>query len=328
MRAVVVTSPGPKNALRTAEVPSPECGTFELKIDVAAAGVNRADLLQRRGLYPPPPGASGLLGLECAGTVAEVGDRVEGWSVGERVMALLPGGGYAEEATVPAVCAMRVPNTLDNNEAGAFPEVFLTAHLNIFMLGRLAPGETVLIHGGSGGVGTAAIQMVVAAGATAVVTAGSPERCRRCLELGASAAIPYRIDDFVERTRQLTEGRGANVVLDCVGGSYLERNLQALGTGGRLVIIGLMGGAKAELDIAQLLRRRLTIVGSTLRSRPVFEKHEIIEDFLARFGSAIADGSLRPIIDRALPLDHAEVAHQLLAAGEIFGKVVLEVEAS
>ena len=295
-------------------------------VRVAAAGVNRADLLQRRGLYSPPPGASEILGLECAGTVSEFGDGVEGFAVGDRVMALLAGGGYAEEVVVPAACVMATPPCLSDIEAGGVPEVFITAFLNLFLVGGLEPGTTALVHGGSGGVGTTTIQLAKAAGARIVVTAGSDERCRRCLELGADAAVNYREQDFVAVARELTGGHGANVVLDCIGAPYLERHLEVLASGGRLVIIGLQGGSRAELDLAVLMRKRITIAGSTLRARPVEEKARIISAFLERFGAHLADGRIRPVVDRTLPFEQAAEAHRLLAAGEIFGKIVLTPE--
>jgi putative PIG3 family NAD(P)H quinone oxidoreductase len=323
MRAVVFDEPGDESVLRVAEVPNPACGPGEVLVRIAAAGVNRADLLQRRGLYPPPPGASEILGLECAGTVSEVGDGVEGFAAGDRVMALLAGGGYAEQVVVPAACVMATPPCLSDFEAGGVPEVFITAFLNLFLVGGLEPGATALVHGGSGGVGTAAIQLVKAEGARIVVTAGSDERCRRCRELGADAAVDYREQDFVAAARELTDDRGVEVVLDCVGAPYLDRHLEVLATNGRLVVIGLQGGARAELDMSRLMRRRASVHGSALRARPVEEKGRIIRAFLERFGTRLADGRIRPIIDRTYAFDQAAEAHRVLAEGEIFGKVVL-----
>ena len=312
--------------LRVGDVPAPVLGPEEVRIDVRAAGVNRADLLQRRGLYPPPPGASDILGLECAGTVTEIGARVDRFRCGDRVMALLAGGGYAEQVVVDARCVMATPETLDDVAAGALPEAFLTAFLNMCLLGGLEPGGTVLVHGGSGGVGTAAIQLARCLGARALVTAGSDERCRRCRDLGAFDAVNYRSEDFLDRTRQATDGHGVDVVLDCIGAAYLEQNLNALRPGGRLVVIGLMGGVKAELDLALLLLRRLTVVGSTLRSRSAHEKGRIIDRFTELFGEALARRTIAPVIDRVLPLAEAGEAHRLLAAGRAFGKIVLEVD--
>jgi putative PIG3 family NAD(P)H quinone oxidoreductase len=323
MRAVVFLQPGDESALHVAEVPNPACGPGEVRIRIAAAGVNRADLLQRRGLYPPPAGASEVLGLECAGTVSELGEGVEGFSLGDRVMALLAGGGYAEEVVAPPGCVMATPERLTDTEAGGVPEVFITAFLNLFLVGGLDPGATALGHGGSGGVGTAAIQLVKAAGGRIVVTAGSDKRCRRCRELGADAAVNYHEQDFVAAARDLTNDRGVDVVLDCVGAPYLDRHLEVLATGGRLVVIGLQGGSLAELDLPRLMRKRITIAGSTLRARPVEEKGRIIRAFLDRFGDHLANGTIRPVIDRTYPFEQASEAHRALAEGEIFGKVVL-----
>jgi putative PIG3 family NAD(P)H quinone oxidoreductase len=326
VKAVVFDRYGDEDVLRVDEVPTPELGAGELRIAVRTAGVNRADLLQRRGLYPPPAGASTILGLECAGTVTEVGEQVDGFTVGDRVMALLAGGGYAEQVVVDARCAMMVPSELDDASAGGLPEAFLTAFFNLCLLGSLGPEDWVLIHGGSGGVGTAAIQLSDSLGATALATAGSDERCQRCRDLGARDAFNYRSEDFVERTRDTTDGRGVDVVLDCIGAAYLERNLSLLAPGGRLVVIGLMGGAKADLDLARLLRQRLTVVGSTLRSRSPHDKGRIIEQFSSRFGIAVHRGALAPVIDRVLPLASTAEAHRLLETGQIFGKIVLAID--
>jgi putative PIG3 family NAD(P)H quinone oxidoreductase len=323
MRAAVFDEPGDEDVLHVAEVAAPELGEGEVRFAVAAAGVNRADLLQRRGLYPPPPGASEIIGLECAGTVTEVGNGVDGLAPGDRVMALLAGGGYATEAVAPSVCVMRTPDALIDLEAAAVPEVFITAFLNLFLIGNLEPGATALIHGGSGGVGTAAIQLAKAADARVFVTAGSAERCQKCLDLGADGAFNHRQDDFLAATLDATDGHGVDVVLDCIGGPYLERHLDVLAPSGRLVVIGLQGGAKAELDLSRMMRKRLSITGSTLRARPIEEKGRIIEAFVKRFGPELMTGSIRPIVDRVLPLDEVSEAHRLLAAGEIFGKIVL-----
>jgi len=326
MKAVVFDEPGDEEVLRVAEVPAPQLGEAEVRIVVSAAGVNRADLLQRRGLYPPPPGASEIIGLECAGTIAEIGTGVDGLAHGDRVMALLAGGGYATEAVAPAVCTMRTPDVLTDIEAAAVPEVFITAFLNLFLIGQLESGSTALVHGGSGGVGTAAIQLAKAAAARVFVTAGSADRCRKCLDLGADAAFNHRADDFLAATLDATDGRGVDVVLDCIGGPYLERHLDVLAPSGRLVVIGLQGGATAELDLSLLMRKRLSITGSTLRARPIDEKGRIIEAFVRRFGPELVTGSIRPIVDRVLPLDEVAEAHRLLAAGKIFGKLVLSTE--
>lgn len=325
MRAVVVREPGDESVLEIGEVETPSPGSGELRIRVRAFAVNRADLMQRRGLYPPPPGASELLGLECAGEVAEVGPGVTGWSVGDRAMALLPGGGYAEEVVVPAGCAMRVPEALSLEEAAAVPEVFLTVFLNVFELGALPEGGSALVHGGGSGIGTTAIQMVKEAGGRIVVTAGSAEKCARCRELGADVAVDYRSEDFAEAARKATDGEGVDVVLDSIGAPYLKDNLKALRTGGRLVVIGLMGGAKAELHLGVLLTRRLQVIGSTLRARPVDEKAALVRSFESRFGEALAARRIGPVLDRVWPMERVADAHRAMQASEHFGKIVLTV---
>ncbi len=325
MKAVLVDESGDERSLRLGEAPDPKLAPGELRIQVAATALNRADVLQRRGLYPPPPGASPILGLECAGTVSEVAPDVEGWRVGERAMALLAGGGYAEQVAVSAGSAMRVPERLSLEEAAAVPEVFLTAFLNLFQLGGLPEGGSALVHGGGSGVGTAAIQLVKEAGARILVTAGSRDKCERCRVLGADVAVDYREEDFLEAVRAATDARGVDVVLDSIGAPYLERNLKSLAVGGRLVLIGLMGGAKAELVLGILLARRLQILGSTLRSRPPRDKAEIVAAFEARFGPALREGRIRPVVDRVLPLAQASEAHRLMEASEHFGKIVLRV---
>jgi len=325
MKAIVIAEPGDESVMRLGEAPEPALGPHDLRIRVAAAAVNRADLLQRQGLYPPPPGASPVLGLECAGEVIELGTEVSGWAVGDRAMALLAGGGYAEQVVVDAGSALPVPDSLAIEEAAALPEVFLTVFLNVFELGGLAKGGTALVHGGGSGIGTAAIQMVKAAGARIVVTAGSQAKCQRCLELGADAAVNYREGDFVEAAKQATDGRGVDVVLDSIGAPYLESNLRALATGGRLVLIGLMGGAKAELNLGALLTRRLSLIGSTLRARPAGEKAALVAGFRKRFGALVEAGRLRPVVDRVLALSQAADAHRAMKASEHFGKIVLRV---
>jgi len=326
MKAIVFDAPGDESVLKLGEVPPPPLGAGEIRIRVAATAVNRADLLQRQGMYPPPPGASPILGLECAGVVAEVGAGVTAFRPGERVMALLAGGGYAEEVVVPAACAMRVPERLDLEQAAAVPEVFLTVFSNVFQLGALQAGGSVLVHGGGSGIGTATIQLVKAAGARVYVTAGSAEKCRRCLELGADAAFDYRAQDFAAELKVATGGRGVDVILDSIGASYLAKNLASLAVGGRLVLIGLMGGAKAEISLGDLLVRRLQVIGSTLRARPVSEKGAIVAGFLERFGADLAAGRIAPVVDRVLPLAEAGAAHRLVKASEHFGKVVLRVQ--
>jgi len=305
MRAIVVRN----KQLYVEDVPPPTPGPDDVRILVRACGINRADLLQRDGHYPPPPGASDLLGLECAGVNAETG---------ERVMALLAGGGYAEEVAVHRGSVMRVPDALSFEEAAAIPEVFLTAFLNIFMLARAREGETVLIHGGGSGVGTAATTLCKLAGMRVIVTAGSDEKCARCLEHGADVAINYKSEDFVEKAR------GANVILDHVGAPYLSRDLQALAMDGRIVNIGSMGGQRmAELDTSLLLGKRAQIIGSTLRNRTAEEKAAIVSAFVVRFGDDAEAGRVRPVIYKVLPLERADEAHQVMASNQHFGKIVL-----
>jgi putative PIG3 family NAD(P)H quinone oxidoreductase len=327
MRAVVIDDPGKGARLRVAEVAAPACGPDELRIRVAAFAVNRADLLQRRGLYPPPPGASEILGLECAGEVIEVGERVRGWTSGERVMALLAGGGYAGEVVVHAGSAMRVPERTSLVDAAAIPEAFLTVHLCLFRLASFPAGGTLLVQGGGGGIGTAAIQMAKAAGGRVVASAGSDEKCARCRELGAEVTVNYRSGSFVEAALAATGGLGVDVVLDHVGAPYLADHLRALCAGGRLVLIGLMGGARVEIDLALLLLKRLQVIGSTLRSRSVEEKRALVADFVARFGPALASGRIRPIVDRVLPMEEIEAAHAAMESSEHFGKIVLTTQA-
>jgi putative PIG3 family NAD(P)H quinone oxidoreductase len=325
MKAIVIEQPGDESVMRVGEAPPPELVPGSIRIRVAAAGVNRADLLQRQGLYPPPPGASPILGLECAGEVAEVAADVRDWKPGDRAMALLAGGGYAEEVVVAAGSALPVPARLSFEQAAAVPEVFLTVLLNVFQLGGLAEGGALLVHGGGSGIGTAAIQLAKAAGATCVVTAGSEGKCERCLALGADAAVNYRTGDFATAAREATGGRGVDVVLDSIGAPYLERNLAALAAGGRLVLIGLMGGAKGEINLALLLARRLHVIGSTLRARPEQEKARIAAGFRDRFGADLAEGRIGPIVDRVLPLEEAPDAHRAMKASEHFGKIVLKL---
>jgi putative PIG3 family NAD(P)H quinone oxidoreductase len=327
MRAIVVREPGAEDVLVPGDVPRPTLGPADVRIRVRATAVNRADLLQRQGFYPPPPGASDVIGLECAGEVIEVGPEAHGVRTGTRVMALLPGGGYAEEVTVHHGSVLPVPDGMTDEQAGAFPEVFLTAFSNLFMrrLGDLGPGETALVHGGGGGVGTAAIRLLREAGHVVLVTAGSDEKCRRCEELGATAAINYQTEDFAARARELTDGRGVDVVLDHIGARYLAANLRALASGGRLVLIGLMGGAHGEISLADLLIRRVAVIGSTLRTRPVDEKARIVAGFRERFGAALAAGRLRPVVDRVMSFEQAADAHRLMQSSAHFGKIVLRL---
>jgi putative PIG3 family NAD(P)H quinone oxidoreductase len=327
MRAIVVREPGGEDVLTLGEVPPPLLGPADVRIRVTATALNRADLLQRQGFYPPPPGAPDIIGMECAGTITEIGPEAHGFTIGERVMALLPGGGYAEEATVHYGSVLPVPASMSDEEAGAFPEVFLTAFSNIFMpgLGALRPSEAVLVHGGGGGVGTAAIMLCREAGHRCIVTVGSDDKARLCLALGATAAVNYTTEDFAERVKAITDGQGVGVVLDHIGAKYLAKNLASLAVGGRLVEIGLMGGAQQEVNLGLLLLRRLAIIGSTLRGRPVDEKAAIVRGLRDRFGHSLAAGRLKPAIHAVLPLERAADAHRMMKASEHFGKIVLKV---
>ena len=325
MRAILIENPGDESCMRLGEAPAPEMQPGAIRIRVAAAAVNRADLLQRQGMYPPPPGASEILGLECAGEVIEVADDATGFEVGDRAMALLAGGGYSEEVVVSAGSAMKIPERLSFQEAAAFPEVFLTVFLNVFRLAGLKQGDSALVHGGGSGIGTAFIQLVKTTGATCIVTAGSEDKCKRCLDLGADVAVNYREGDFVAEAKAATGGAGVDVILDSIGGSYLEQNLNSLTLGGRLVLIGLMGGAKAEIPLCLVLAKRLQVLGSTLRARPDEEKARIVSGLMGQFGDALEAGRIGPIVDRVLPLDQAPEAHRLIKASEHFGKVVLSV---
>jgi putative PIG3 family NAD(P)H quinone oxidoreductase len=326
MKAIVVDSPGDPEVMHLGEVADPTPGPGEVLVRVHATAVNRADTLQRRGFYPPPPGASEIIGMEVAGEVAALGEGVEGWRPGDRAMALLAGGGYAELVAVPAPQLMPVPTGMSWTDAAAIPEVFLTADDNLFTRGRLTAGETVLIQGGGGGVGTAAIQLAHRAGARVVVTAGSAAKLERCRELGADAGINHREEDFVTRVRELTGGGGADVILDVMGASYLARNLEALAVEGRLVIIGLQGGTTAEIDLNLVLRRRLTVIATTLRGRPVEQKGAIVRRLVEDALPGFEDGSLRPVVDRVLPLAEAAAAHRAMEAGENVGKIVLTLD--
>jgi putative PIG3 family NAD(P)H quinone oxidoreductase len=325
MKAIIIDRPGDEDVLKLGDFAEPAPGPADLLLKVRCAGINRADLMQRQGFYPPPPGASPILGLECAGEVAAFGSEVKGWRVGDRVMALLPGGGYAEKVIVDSGSAMHVPHGLSDEEAAALPEVFLTAFLNLFMLAQVQAGESVLIHGGGSGVGTASIQLLNLAGARAIVTAGSDAKCEQCVKFGAVVAINYNSGPFAAQVRAATNGRGADVILDSIGGAYLMPNIEALAQGGRLVLIGLMKGAKSEIDLSQVLRRHLKIFGSTLRTRSHAEKAQIVSSFLNRFGRDLERGAIRPPIYRSLPLSQAAQAHRMMQASEHFGKIVLRV---
>src|SRR5579875_1760195 len=324
MKAVVAPVAGDASVLRVSQQPAPQPGPQELLIKVAAAGLNRADIGQRMGRYDPPPGTTPILGLECAGEVIAVGAEVSGWRVGERAMALLAGGGYAELATVHHGSAIHVPAALSDVEAAGFPEVYLTAYLELFLLGRVAAGQTVLVHGGGSGVGTAAIQLLREAGAHSIVTAGSADKCERCLRLGADVAINYKDGPFAPKVKAATNGRGVDVVLDIIGAPYLAQNMDVLTPDGRLVFVSTQGGIRAEIDLRLLMMKRLSLIGSTLRARSVADKARIVQNFLAQFGAALEQGRLKPPIDCVLPLAQVQEAHRRLE-GDHFGKVILSI---
>jgi NADPH2:quinone reductase len=323
VRTVVVTKPGDAGQLQVVERPIPVPRADELLVAVRATSVNRADVMQRQGRYPPPRGASDVLGLEVAGEVVETGAEVTGWRPGDRVCALLASGGYADYAAVPASVAIAVPQDMPWAEAGGLAEVFCTAHDNLFTRSRLRADETVLVHGVSSGVGTAATQLAVRAGARVIGTASTRRKLDAALRLGATAGIDYTAEDFVERVRELTDGRGVDVILDMVGGPYLQRNLDALALDGRLVIVGMQGGTRAELSLAQLLSRRLTVLGSTMRARTVAEKAAVASGMRADVMPGFADGSLRVVVDSVFDLAEVAAAHRAFEAGDHIGKIVL-----
>src|SRR5471032_2143520 len=326
MRAIVYDTPGDESVLHVGETERPLAGPNDLRIAVTHAGVNRADLLQRQGLYPPPPGASTIIGMECAGRVTEAGSAAEGWSVGDRAMALLPGGGYAAEVAVDWRSAMHIPDALTDAEAAALPEVYLTAFLNIFMIGRSRSGETILVHGGGSGVVTAALNLARLAGIRVIVTVGSDAKAARCMELGAIDAINYKEESFGSRAREIS-GRGVDMILDNIGASYLAGDLEALAPDGRLVIIGSMGGERrASLDFNVLLNKRIQITGSTLRSKSNEARGSIIAAFLEQFGAAMNEGKVKPIVDRVFPLSETAEAHRLMKSSAHFGKIVLRID--
>jgi putative PIG3 family NAD(P)H quinone oxidoreductase len=325
MLAVVVTAPGGPEVLALQEVPDPVAGPGQVVLAVAASAVNRADIMQRMGHYPPPPGAPEYPGLEASGTVVEVGEGVEGWAVGDEACALLAGGGYAEKVAVDAGQLLPVPDGVSLVDAAALPEVTCTVWSNVFMLAGLRPTETLLVHGGSSGIGTMAIQLARQVGATVAVTAGSAAKLAACEALGATVLVNYREQDFVEVVREATGGRGADVVLDNMGAKYLGRNVDVLATAGRLVVIGLQGGTKAELDLGTLLRKRAAVLATTLRSRPAAEKATIVASVREHVWPLVADGVVRPVVHERIPLAEAARAHTLVEASGHIGKVLLTV---
>lgn len=326
MIAIEITRPGGPEVLRAVERPDPVPMAGEVLIQVAAAGVNRPDVMQRRGRYPPPAGASDIPGLEVAGTVVRVGPGVTTPRVGDAVCALLAGGGYATLVAAPAVQCLPVPKGMDVSAAAAIPETFFTVWTNVFERGHLRRGERVLFHGGSSGIGTTGIQLAAARGALVFATAGSDEKCRACEALGAERAINYRREDFAEAIARLTAGRGVDLILDIVGGEYVARNLASLATDGRLVQIGLMGGEAAPLDFRRILSRRLTVTGSTLRPRSVAEKGAIAAALLTEVWPLLEQGRVKPVIHRSFPLADAAAAHRLMESSEHIGKIVLELD--
>lgn len=326
MTAIEIAQPGGPEVLTPVERPKPAPGRGEVLIKVAAAGVNRPDVMQREGTYPPPPGASDIPGLEVAGSIEAIGADVGDLRVGAEVCALVSGGGYAEYCVAPAPQCLPVPAGLLPVEAAAIPETFFTVWANVFERGKLKAGESLLVHGGSSGIGTTAIQLACARGATVFATAGSPDKCAACERLGAVRAINYHIDDFVDVIRTVTRGHGVDVILDIMGGDYLMRNLNALATEGRLVQIGTMGGAKAQINMVPVLQRRLTITGSTMRARSVVEKGAIANALSAEIWPLLENGTVKPVIDRTFPLRAAAAAHRLMQSSAHIGKIVLTVE--
>ena len=326
MTAIEIPEPGGPDALVPGTRPVPAPGPGEVLVKVAAAGINRPDVMQRQGLYPPPPGASDIPGLEIAGTVVALGDGVGGGlALGDEVCALVSGGGYAEYCPAPAALCLPVPKGLSLAEAAAVPETFYTVWTNVFDRGRLRPGESLLVHGGSSGIGTTAIQLAVATGARVFATAGNAEKCKACVALGAERAINYRDEDFVEAVKQATDGAGVDVVLDMVGGDYYARNIEALAVEGRLVVIAVQSGPKAELNLLHLMLRRLTVTGSTLRPRSVEQKAIIANSLRAEVWPLIEAGKVKPVMYKRFPLAQANKAHALMESGEHIGKIVLEV---
>jgi putative PIG3 family NAD(P)H quinone oxidoreductase len=327
VRAVVVSEPGGPEVLEVREVPDPEPKPDEVLIDVTATALNRADVLQRQGNYPPPAGASSYLGLECSGTVAATGDAVAGWNVGDQVCALLSGGGYAEQVAAPVGQLFPVPAGVSLVDAAALPEAACTVWSMVFggYAGRLQPGERLLVHGGTSGIGTMAIQIARAHGAAVFATAGTPRKVAFCRDLGADVAINYRDEPFEERIHSETNGRGIDVVLDNMGAAYLGRNLSSLAVGGRLIVLGLQGGVKGELNLGMVLAKRATIHAAGLRARPPAEKAGVVSETHANVWPMIEAGTVRPVVDRVLTLDDAAEAHRLVESSEHIGKVLLRV---
>jgi len=325
MNAIHVDGNQPGRPLVWQATTDPVLGPDEVLVDIHATALNRADLMQRAGNYPPPPGAPEILGLEMAGQIAAIGANVSQWEIGERVCALLPGGGYAEQVVVPEGMLMPIPNGWTYTQAAAMPEVFLTAFVNMYMEANLQTGETVLMHGGASGVGTAAIQLAQATGNPIIVTASSVEKCDACLKLGASLAINYKEKDFVEEVRTFTNGAGVDVIMDMVGANYLERNLSLLKLKGRLVFISMLSGGQTQINLGALMGKRLRLIGSVLRSRALAEKLEIKQRFMANFWPLLEEGKIQPVIDSVYPITQANEAQQRMADNLNIGKIVLTV---
>ena len=326
MKAIITKMKNSEPQLIWQDAPAPEITHDEVLVDVQATAVNRADLLQARGLYPPPPGVSDILGLEIAGVISAVGKRVAGWRVGDRILALVPGGGYAEQAAVHHQMLLPLPSEWSFAQGAAIPEVWLTAFLNLFMEGSLQAGETVLLHAGGSGVGTAGIQMAHAGGARVFVTAGTETKLAACREFGAALAINYKQQDFLGEIRRATREKGVDLILDPVGGAYLDKNLQALAENGRLVNIGLLGGAGAEINMGLVLGKSLKIIGSRLRSRPLAEKIDLTRRFQERFWPLLESGRLQPVIDSIFPIQRAQDAHEYVRRNRNTGKIILDIE--
>jgi putative PIG3 family NAD(P)H quinone oxidoreductase len=325
MTAIEITEPGGPEKLAPANRPTPQPATGEVLIQVAFAGVNRPDCLQRQGNYPPPPGASDIPGLEVAGTVAALGEGVDGWAVGDEICALLTGGGYAEYCVAPVLQCLPIPTGLTMQQASALPETFFTVWSNIFDRGRLKPGEILLVHGGASGIGTTAIQLAKALGSHVLTTVGSADKAPPCLELGAERVINYHEEDFVQVVKSATNNRGVDVILDMVGGDYVQRNLSALAVEGRLIFIAFLRGAKVELNLAPVMMKRLTVTGSTLRARPIADKAPIAQALYKTVWPLLASGKVSPIIDRIFPLSEVAAAHALMESNRHVGKILLQI---
>ena len=325
MKAVTIPEPGGPDALVLDDVPEPMPGPGEVVVDVVAAGVNRADVMQRQGHYNPPPGSSAYPGLEVSGRIGRLGDGVEGWSVGDEVCALLTGGGYAEKVTVPMGQLMPIPSGVSLEDAAGLPEVTCTVWSNVFMTANLQPGEVLLVHGGGSGIGTMAVQLGREVGARVAVTAGSKEKLEVCRELGASILVNYRSDDFAEVVRAATDGHGADVVLDNIGAKYLAGNVEVLADNGRLVVIGLQGGRSGEIDLGAMLAKRCALIATTLRGRPAAEKATIVAAVREHVWPLVADGRVRPVVHARYPLAEAARAHLEMEASTHVGKLVLLV---